>query len=315
MIYISRLDPCLGEPVVAQNAALYDRLVSEATAAGFKLQMLITGVAASWGDVCNHSSGTNPNISNYQTFVATWVPFFYSRGVRRFSLWNEPNLKGFLCAQSDPNSGSCNSSASVNVALWLKLYQVGTAVIRALQQNGTIGQIELFFGEYAGFDGVEFTDRLWNLTDSLTADGFSWHPYQFCNPPSVRGPGKFLPGYCQRAMQGMGYIYDLQGHLDLWANEKKLLTPQGQRVPMYGTEFGYQRSPPDGIPEEYRAQWYVQALEIARVAGAKGFVLYQFYPAGQSWDTSLLESDGSPTPSLIAIQAWAKAHGYNVTSF
>jgi hypothetical protein len=77
-------------------------------------------------------------------------------------------------------------------------------------------------------------------------------------------------------MKGMGYIHDLQEHLALWAKEKKLLTHEGQRVPMYGTEFGYQRSPPDGIPETIRAQWYVQALEVRNSSDFPTFDL-QFY--------------------------------------
>jgi hypothetical protein len=191
------------------------------------------------------------------------------------------------------------------------LYKSGYNIIRSLQKQKKIGPVKIWIGEYAGFGGIGFTARMLKKS-KLKADGFSWHPYQYCNPPSVKGKGKFIKGYCKRAMGGMGYVKDAQKALAKWAKSGRLTTPGGKKVPMYLTEFGYHRKAPSGIPEKYRAKWYPQALERSRKAGVKGFVLYQFYPQAQAWDTSILQADGTPTPSFRRLHAWAKSRGYKV---
>jgi len=279
-------------------------------------------VAASWGAACGASTG-NPDIAYYKQFIAQYFQFFYKLGVRRFSLWNEPNLASFLCAgtatsTSDVDKSTCTASANANAMKFLQLYREGSKVIRTLQKKNKWRKVQIILGEFAGHGGVRFLERLLKKT-KLKADGFSWHPYQYCNPPSVKGGGKYIKGHCRRAMGGMGWLGEAQKALKKWAKSKRLTTPSGKRVPMYLTEFGYHRKAPAGkpkkpygIPESYRAKWYKLALERARKAGVKGFVLYQFYPRPQEWDTSLLHSNGKYTKSFRGIHAWAKSRGYKV---
>jgi hypothetical protein len=113
-------------------------------------------------------------------------------------------------------------------------------------------------------------------------------------------------------MGGIGYAKDVQKQLKKWAKSGRLTTPKGKPVPMYLTEFGYHRKAPYGIPEKYRAKWYPKAMEWARKSGARGMVLYQFYPQAQAWDTSVLEANGAPTPSYLKLWKWAQSRGYKV---
>jgi hypothetical protein len=85
------------------------------------------------------------------------------------------------------------------------------------------------------------------------------------------------------------------------------VTPKGNRLPLFLTEFGYHKSGPYAIPEAIRAKWYPKALEVARRSGAAQMNLYQIYQsAGGRWDTSLLNARAEPLPSYIAVQGWVK---------
>jgi hypothetical protein len=319
MLYIGRVHKCWGDAAVNQVASAYNRIVSEARSAGLKTQITLTGVAANWGNACgNINTGSKPSVAEWKKFVATWVPFFYKRGVRRFSLWNEPNLASFLCAGvtttgADVDHSKCSTPSAKNAALYYKLYTSGYKVIRSLEKKKIIGKTKIWIGEFAGAGGIGFLERILKKY-KLKADGLSWHPYQYCNPPNIKGRGKFIPGFCKRAMGGMGWIPTFNKAMAKWASTKRLTTPSGKRVPMYLTEFGYHLKAPYGIPEKYRAKWYPKALEVARKAGVKGFVLYQMYSQPQAWDTSILNADGSPTASFRAIHKWAKKHGYKTSA-
>jgi hypothetical protein len=290
--------------------------MKEATANGLKVQITLTGVAANWGNACGKSTGSNPSVEYWKTFVAKYVQFFYARGARRFSLWNEPNLPSFLCAGNtvtgkDVDHSKCSTSPAKNAALYYRLYSSGYKVIRTMQKQGVIGRdAKIWIGEYAGAGGVSFTSRMLKKY-KIKADGFSWHPYQYCTPPTTKGKS-FVKGLCRRAMGGIGYVRDVKRQLTKWAKAGRLTTPKGKPVPMYLTEFGYHRKGAYGIPEKYRASWYPKALEFARKAGVKGFVLYQFYPQAQAWDTSVLEANGKPTPSFLKLWKWAQKRKYKV---
>jgi hypothetical protein len=316
MFYFGSTHPCTPPSWIADVSVKYDRLVKEAHAAKLKVHIVLTGVSAAWGTYCNVSTG-NPDISTYKAQMRQWVQFFGSRGVRRFSTWNEPNLASFMCAGKytegkDVDHGGCSVSYKQNAKKFLQVYKAGYKVIRTLQKKNHWKKVQIFLGEYAGFTGAKFTELLLKKS-KLKADGFSWHPYQYCNPPSVKGKGKFLPGRCKRAMNGMGYVFDSQKMLAKWAKSKRLLTPQGKRVPLYLTEFGYHRDyKADGVPEGKRANWYAQALSRAKKAKAKGFVLFQFYPQNQKWDTSLFNADGTLTKSFRRVYKWARSKCYKV---
>lgn len=166
MLYIQDFDPCCGSEA-DQRMAIYEAAVQEAQAAGFSVQMVITGVAASWGaptqngSACGPPSGINPSLPAYENFVKEMVQHFSALGVHRYSLWNEPNLSAFLCATnvtkvirtsarfllSDAlnslsdiqNDTSCSGSTVEQTAtLYGALYRSGYSIIRQLESSNSI---------------------------------------------------------------------------------------------------------------------------------------------------------------------------------
>jgi len=298
--------------------------------------MVLTGVAANWGVPrgCTGPflpTGVKPDLKNWATFVKNIVIFFSAKGldVRRFSLWNEPNHPSFLCNGNvvPPKDGNidhskCDAPKKTSVSLLVNLYKTGYSVIQKLKANGTISKnVKVFLGELAGAD-IPFIDAVFK-NNKLKADGFSFHPYQYCTPPEVKTVPKNAP--CKRAMKGISYIPDVQTRLDSLHKSGHLTTPSGKRVPLYLTEFGYFQKCSKanvaaklgmcvfGISANLRAQWYPRALQFAAKHNVQGFVLYQFQKSKDgSWNTALLDKDNKSTPAYCATYAWAKHHKYPV---
>jgi len=335
MVLMHMSHPCRGAQAFAYLGQLA-RLVKEAKARHMKVQLVLTGVAANWGVPrgCVGSylpTGVKPDLKNWATYVKNVVTFFASKGydVRRFSLWNEPNHPSFLCNGNvvPPKDGNidhskCDAPKSTSASLFVKVYKTGYNVIQKLKASGTISKnVKVFLGELAGAD-MEFINGVFK-SNKLKADGFSFHPYQYCTPPEVKTVPKNAP--CKRAMKGISYIPDVQTKLDALHKSGHLTTPSGARVPLYLTEFGYFQKCNKtnaaahlgmcvfGLPQNLRALWYPRALQFAAKHNAKGFVLYQFQQSADgSWNTALLDNQLRSTPPYCSTYAWAKHNKYPV---
>jgi len=324
MVWWHLLHSCRGADALAYLGQLRDMVVT-AQRHGIRVQLVVAGVAASWGVPrgCHAPyttpTGVKPNVAHYKTFVSNIVQFFNKLGVKRFSLWNEPNLASFLCStttssSSNVDSVKCKSSKAALAKLFVTLYKAGYGVIQSLKKSGKVSKdTRILFGELAGFD-PSFVD-LALKGQKIKADGFSYHPYQYCSNPTTKK--KVFPvKTCHRLMHGTSWIPDAKSALSRWHKSGVLRTPGGGVVPLYLTEFGYHVQGPNRMPENIRSKWYPQALEFARKLGVKGFVLYQFQPSPVKtpplWDTSILDGALNPKPSYRAIWNWAKSRKYKV---
>jgi len=338
MLYINSLNPCRGQPAV-EELARFDRLADEAKANGVQLQLVLTGVAAAWGiaTLADNSpcpgadgrpSGLNPSVKKFGRYVRSMVSRYASRGVKRFSMWNEPNLAAFLCAgkvksvAGNIDATKCSGSTTEQAAnLYAKLYQRGYEEVQDLKQKGKIPHdVEVLMGELApGSNAGQFADAVMHGR-KLHADGFSWHAYQYCTPPNSK-KAEFIKGSsCNRvAGKGFGIAWadDWQNRLARYHGQGSLTTHHGQKVPLYQTEFGYWRAgSSNDIPEPYRAKWLPMALDVGKKNGVRQMNLYQLFAGPGTagvWDTAILDQTGNPLPSYNAVRAWATMHGYPVT--
>ena len=125
-------------------ATRVDRLVNGAQARGLQVLMSIAGPAPRWAETCNsfershygREKGTcKPSAKLYGQFV-TAVAKRYSgtfpgvAKVRRFSIWNEPNLNSWISPQIIKARGK---KVSVGAKIYRDLVYAGT---RALRANG-----------------------------------------------------------------------------------------------------------------------------------------------------------------------------------
>jgi hypothetical protein len=296
----------------------YILLVKAARARQLKVQFTITGVAASWGTprmdgaACARPTGVNPLPKDLAKFIGRVVPVLVAHGARRFSIWNEPNNPSYLCANSKANNNTnkcIGSTLASQSKLYRRLYIAAWNKFEQLKKLGQIPQAtQILIGEINGArDGEKFMKSLVRGNRPLVAHGFAVHPYQYCTSPASRKMN-FRVGTCKRKMLGgIAWTPRYQRILKSFARTKALLTPKGFVVPLFLTEFGYQKSGPNAIPEAIRARWYPKAMEVARRSGARQMSIFQvFQSIGGSWDTSLLNGRAEPLPSYIALQGWAK---------
>jgi len=279
--------------------------VTEAQTYGLKVQLVLSGVAdATWGKACASKppSGLKPSITVWQQFVEQWLPHYYHLGVHRFSLWNEPNNADFLQGQS-------NAPAALG-KLYRQIAVAGLETISQLQKAGTIGKdVQIFLGEMAGMD-FTFLKTLFTGA-KIVADGFSYHPYEFCQNPQTSVLLK--NSKCKSKMPGISDIESTQKQLTALHKSGKFVSRSGGVVPLYLTEFGYMRTSSNGIPEATRAKWLPLALTVAAKAGVREMNIYQLFPSAPGdWDTSILLANGAPGPSYTALWNWAKKQGYKV---
>jgi len=322
--------------------------VSKANAYGIAVQMVISGIASKRegipkrldGSVCGSGqpSGLNPSPQYFHDFVYRELPYIWDMGVRRISLWNEPNLKFFLSLTGQVNEDQTQAENNANRAQGKRYYQLwkkGLQAVRELQKAKRIGAMQVLFGELSSpNNGVGFMKEVFR-NGKIQTDGLAIHPYQFCTPPDskARPPKTPMPPapanfntrevaehpnskwVCRRAMKGgMGWIGDWKKQIAQWKKEKKLTTFQGKAVPLYLTEWALLRGPyVSSVAERYRVNWYPRAMNFALKHKVKQMLIFQINrdtnPA--VWDSGILDTDGlTPLPAYTALQKWARSKGY-----
>lgn len=333
------------------------KLVEAAQKNGLQVQMTLSGETAPFTGM----QGANPDKAAYSLFVKRMVDKFVAKGVRRYSVWNEPNLPEWLIATGLAKATElalaiqqCRALVAEleglkrqamqlpeDLALSALVTQRQTDMKDALDRLKKYHDLresarcyarlhkgvqsilkdancQLLFGELSSRSAAQFL-KYFGPSKKYRAHGLSLHPYQYTTDPSVPD-GAFSGG-----VGSLDRIREIL-HLDLRGS---LQHPQGKRVGLYLTEFGYHRKEnrtganvsesrllqertPPGQPEQgSREAWTPLAFERARISGARQMVYYHVYPADPAeWDTSIVNPDWSPTPSFASLQRWAIKHKY-----
>lgn len=307
---------------------MWDSTVDEARERGFEVQLCLFGLASKQygGD---DRTGIDPDPKEYGLFVTACAKHFKGR-VHRYSVWNEPNLPVYLMPAPATSGAGGNFTDAVtkatggkplspeqnyrqnilpkNAQRYRELYAVGYRAIKGVDPSA-----EVLVGELSSsHDPVEFMNEMAPPGTHLVADGFALHPYQFAvapdSPPNPKGTGA-----------GISKLQQVQTLLDKMAKAGRMMTPNGGKLPLYLTEFGYQKlegrtfkSPATQLPEATRQAWLPKAFEAARESGARQMLYFMLLPTppDYSWDTSILDANGDPLPSFTALKDWATKHGY-----
>jgi hypothetical protein len=199
--------------------------------------------------------------------------------VRRYSMWNEPRSSTFLADRS--------------ASRYRKLFEAGAGAVRGNVHNAQILLGELMPG-YSGDPksvghALPFMQRMLAAGKKpLVADGLAVHPYAWMGEQpdgTSRGPNAYW---------GINQLGAVNKYLE--QNKSRFHTPQGNRVPLYLTEFGYQQR---DIPNDHvRAQRLRAAYDLATKAGAKEMTYYQVKPTTPQpgdkwwWDTGIADRKG-----------------------
>jgi hypothetical protein len=261
-----------------------DSLVRQARADGLDLIFTPTSTIPDWASRCSTSQARkgkvytcDPDPAEFQQFVtALGRHFSGDLDVNRWSIWNEPNFKGWLRPQFTKVRGSVVANGAI---MYRDLLRAGIA---GLSASGH-GSDAIYAGETAPIGQTRggpntsnmapglFDRRLFCLGDNLkplrggdartykctkfkglAVKGFAHHPY---TKGGSRAP---TTGVRNADEITLNYIGRLERILNAAARYRRI----PRSLPIYNTEYGFQTDPPDrlfGVSLEKQADYINEA--------------------------------------------------------
>ena len=285
--------PVIWERVEREGFGQVDALVDAAQDEGFEVQLNLIPPAPAGATGDGKPGVFRPRADAFGEFAQRVASRYRSR-VRRWSVWNEPNLVNWL--------RPVREMPSLYRALW-------DAGYRAIE--GVDPDAQVLIGETAPYvrpgDGMAPLAFLRGVLrpGPLVADGYAHHSYDFEAPPEREYPGG--------DNVTLGSVERLLGALDRAASDGSLRDGRGRALDVWITEFGYFQTTGRALPPARRAAYVRRAFELAASHYPRVRQLLQYllvsppegFPGGR-FDTSLLTRDGSPTPAFGALAEWAR---------
>jgi len=276
-----------------------DSLIEAAAPYGIRVHITLTGPAPAWASGDARVGPYRPSVRRFAAFARSAARHFRGR-VDRYSIWNEPNYRAWLRPQ--------RSAAS----LYRALYRAGYAVIKRADPRASvlIGETLPYSIPGRAIAPLSFLRRVACIEPpgrrrchALRADGYAHHPYNFTEPPEAVFPG--------RDNATLGSLGNLTRELDRLAQARALLTPHGDALDLYLTEFGYFRSGSRRLRDPVRASYLVRAFDRARkdprVRSMLHYVLVSPPPGFRAdFDLGIVSASGRRLAPFRAVAAWAR---------
>jgi hypothetical protein len=271
-----------------------DSFVDAAREEGFEVQLGLIPPAPASATGDGRRGVFRPDPERFAAFARRAAEHFRGR-VRRWSIWNEPNLVNWLRPVAEMPE------------LYRRLYVSGHDAIRSVSPEA-----QILIGETAPYvrrgDGMAPLSFLRGVVRGgpLVADGYAHHSSDFEAPPERPYPGD--------ENVTLGSIDRLLRALDRMAASGELRDRRGRPLDVWVTEFGYFQTTGRALAPERRAGYVRRAFELAASRYPRVRQLLQYllvsppegFPGGR-FDTSLLTRSGDPTPAFEALAAWSAA--------
>jgi hypothetical protein len=289
---------------IAYNFTGYDGLINAAAARGMHVELSLTGPAPRYA-TGNHKIGPDRvKAAPFKRFAKAAAEHF-GPTVTRYSIWNEPNHRGWL------------APVSKQAKLYRALYTNGYSAIKSVSPTA-----QVFIGETSPYSigrhnknaqgplrflrGVTCANSHYKRSGhcaTLKTDGFAHHPYDFQHKPTYR-----YKGADNVTLATLGR---LTSALTKLRKAKLLTTPSGGTPFVYLTEYGYLKSGKYKLSESKRASYLVKAYGMAqknsRVKQILQFLLLQPSRKYHFFDMSLATRTGRTGTAYKKLAAWAKS--------
>jgi hypothetical protein len=285
----------------------YDVVLSEAKRLGWQVLLTVTSPAPKWATAGHKDYVTRPDDLQFEQFM-TAVGRHYASSVSVFSIWNEPNIPGWLLPQFNHNG------TPASPRLYRGLWQAGYAGLVA----AGIASPKVLFGETSPFgvdrvrspseDNKRELAPLLFMREALCLDshyrkspsceslpiyGYAHHPYTF---PATQGVSYRPPDGNEVTIAALSR---LSSALDKAARAGAI--PSHTQI--YITEYGVESKPnPLGVSLAQQAEYAAISEKIAwsnsRVASFSQYLLTDEPPHNglKGYRTGLMTSGGSRKP-------------------
>jgi hypothetical protein len=276
----------------------YDSLVEAARARGLKVHVTITGPAPRWATRNKRVGVYRPDSGKFGAFTRSVAAHFLGR-VDRYSVWNEPNYKGWL----QPHTQSPKIYRGLFRAAWRGIKSTDPNVQVLIGETSPYAIKGRAIAPLKFLRGVTCTDSKWRRhCMGIRADGYAHHPYEFKRKPEAGYPGA--------DNVTIGTLPRLVRALTKLQRNGALKTPYGQPLHIYLTEFGYFATGKYRMPAGRRAAYLRRAFQIARrTPRVHSMLQYLLVTPPQQWshfNTSLVLRNGTPTASFHALRSFSR---------
>jgi hypothetical protein len=287
------------------NFTKVDQLIDRARQHGIRVHLSLSGPTPRWANARKSADQSyfRPNMREFGQWVSIVVRHFKGR-VDRYSIWNEPNWKTWLAP--------IHAAADIYRDLYVYGYRaIKNADRRAkvlIGETSPYGRPGLSTSPLAFLRKVTCVNKRYKRTGlcpRLKADGYAHHPYDFAHPPDYNYPG--------RDNVTMGTLDRLTRALDRLQRAGVLRKNGGGRMPVYLTEYGYFASGHRAVSAKKRTRYLKRAYSIAlgnpRVKSQTQYLMLRLPGSAIStFDTGLVNHNGTPLPQYKALRSWYRSH-------
>ncbi len=278
-----------------------DEVVQAAQFRGMETMLTIWGTPT-WANRGRGQNRAPDRMSDLQAFAQALAARYSGRNpglpyVRFYSVWNEPNLEQFLAPTFDAKG------RPVSPFVYARMFRAAYAGIKAGNRRAlvAIGETSPRGRDKPSPGPVQdsiapgtFARLLSTVRPALRFDAWAQHPY------STLGAGPL-----QRARFPNVHLVNLpqlEDSLKRWFRKRS--------VPIWVTEYGFETKPgePKGVTPARQAAYARQALQLLRdLPYVEVFIWFILRDDPTStWQSGLLNRDGSRKPAFAAFAAAAK---------
>jgi hypothetical protein len=283
-----------------------DSLVDEAADHGIRIHFSLTGPAPRWArpKASINQAWYKPSTREFGKWAGIVAEHFAGR-VDRYSIWNEPNWRTWL--------GPLKSGPALYRSLYVRGYEaIKQADPRAkvlIGETSPTARARLSTAPLDFLRKVTCVNKKYKRVGHcprLKADGYAHHPYDFRHAPNFKYPGA--------DNVTLGTLSRLTKALDKLRKVRALRTPNGSRMPLYLTEYGYFATGHRALPRKktlrYLQQAYSIALKNSRVKSQLQYLLVS--PPTKSrqsfFNLALLSNGGRKYSTFSAMARWYSAN-------
>jgi hypothetical protein len=281
----------------------WDDAVTRARAQGINVELTLTGPAPRWATGNRKKGVYKPKAGKFGAFARSAAEHFGPLGVKRYTIWNEPNLRRWL------------QPARQSARLYRNLY---ASAYRGINKASSRNQV--LIGETAPYGqrdseglrtiaplkwlrGVTRVNRRYrgHRGSTLRTDGYAHHPYDYKHKPTYRYPGKD-----NVTLATLGRLTKALSRL---RSAGALKTPKGGVPYVYLTEYGYFAAYKYKLPRKKQARYLVKGFRMARknprVKQMLQYLLVPPPPSLKFFSTHVMNKNFTPYPAYKRLRSWA----------